>query len=532
MSSFLDRNGDGKVNFADLKGKQSMNNQPMAHRNPLDRNGDGRINMADLKSNTNTTSTGLAHNPLDKNFDGKVDYKDFAGQSTLGAPGMMQNTVTTTTQTVLPAQTVQRQRLSREYDSNMILNQGAYVQSTKRASLVRAEPTVVETIQKDVVIQERIHPMMKEEIQPIIYREREQLDVKQVTQMLHETQIQPTIIQQRELPAETREAVIERGAAILPNTVLPRHEVAATSRSQIVHAPIVEEIIKKTVIEEIQPVLERDIIQATVIQNTQPIYEKIIEAPTVTRSIVEVRELGTFEAGQSSFGSRRLSQNYNSTVLPNQFQSGLQGQRLSGNYNDSLLLQQQNQLLGQSSLQGQRLSGNYNDNLLLQQQNRRLSATYVDPVLLQQQNQFAMAGPAQLQQNRRLSQTFNDQFLSNQRLSNPAQLAGINNTGLGMASATGLGQSNYNQPQLYGNSGMQRNIFVDQPVSINQLNNGGLMNNGLNGGLMNNGLNQNGEWRSVNNGAWTNGLLEKQLQNQRYGNMQSQNAMPASLGRM
>lgn len=62
----------------------------------------------------------------------------------------------------------------------------------------------------DQTFRERIHPVMKEEIQPVIYREREQLDVKQVTQMMHETQIQPTIIQQRELPAQTREAIIER----------------------------------------------------------------------------------------------------------------------------------------------------------------------------------------------------------------------------------------------------------------------------------------------------------------------------------
>jgi len=275
---------------AQLLGKQG------AHHNPLDRNFDGKVDFRDLKSNNNAT---FAHNPLDKNFDGKVDYKDFAGQSS-----SFSQTST--------------------FQQTNVLNQGAYIQGTKRASLVRAQPTIVETIQKDIVIQERIHPVQKEEIQPIIYREREQLDVKQVTQMLHETQIHPTIIQQRELPAQRREAVVERGAAITENFVAASREVDAVTRTQVVHAPIVQEVIKKTIIEEIQPVLERDIIQSTVIQNTQPIYEKIVEAPTVLRSTTIVQDRGfiggdlaALEAQGFNLGAagKRLSANYSQTTF-------------------------------------------------------------------------------------------------------------------------------------------------------------------------------------------------------------------------
>ncbi|PRP78254.1 hypothetical protein PROFUN_13864 [Planoprotostelium fungivorum] len=248
-------------------------------------------------------------NPLDRNGDGHVDLKDLTARNNAVAPGMMQTTTqTTTTETLLPLQgqrlsqgydasLLQGQRLSQGYDATL-LNQGAYVQSAQRASITRAEPTIIETIQKDVVIQERIHPVEKEEIQPIIYREREQLDVKQVTQMLHETQIEPTIIQQRELPAERREAIIERGAPIQENIILPTVQRDATLRTQQIHAPIVEEIIKKTVIEEVQPVLERDVFVPTIIQNTQPIYEKIVEAPTVYREVRTVQELGTREIVQ------------------------------------------------------------------------------------------------------------------------------------------------------------------------------------------------------------------------------------------
>ncbi|PRP89258.1 hypothetical protein PROFUN_02132 [Planoprotostelium fungivorum] len=285
----LDRNFDGKVDMRDLKG-----NNAGVHHNPLDRNFDGKVDMRDLKGN----NSGVHHNPLDRNFDGKVDARDFVGQSTM-------------------------------------LNQGAYVQGTKRASLVRAAPTIVETVQKEVVIQERIHPVQKEEIQPIIYREREQLDVKQVTQMLHETQIQPTIIQQRELPAQRREAVVERGAAITENYIAASRSVDAVSRTQVVHAPIVQEVIKKTIIEEIQPVLERDIIQSTVIQNTQPIYEKIVEAPTVLRSTTIVQDRGfiggdlaALEAQGFVLGEagKRLSATYSSQTIQTGLAAPLAGQ--------------------------------------------------------------------------------------------------------------------------------------------------------------------------------------------------------------
>ncbi|PRP86369.1 hypothetical protein PROFUN_05510 [Planoprotostelium fungivorum] len=160
-------------------------------------------------------------------------------------------------------------------------------------SILSKEPVAFERIEKAVVIQERFHPMEKEEIQPIIYREREQLDVRQITQMLHETEIRPTILEQRELAAETRAPIVERATPIAENIVLASTVTDDVQRSTVIHAPIVEELIKKTVIEEIQPVLERDIFAPTVIRNTQPIYEKIVEAPVLYREVMQVRELGT-----------------------------------------------------------------------------------------------------------------------------------------------------------------------------------------------------------------------------------------------
>jgi len=185
-------------------------------------------------------------------------------------------------------------------DTNMtrgsLVQEAAFAQPAMvqpASTVLTREATVLETIEKPVVVQERIHPIEKEEIQQIIYREREQLDVRQITQMLHETEIKPTLFEQRELPAERREAIVERAAPIEENVVLATREVNATKRTSVILEPIINEVIKKTVIEEVQPVLELDIIAPTVILNTQPIHEKVVEAPTVYREVRQVKELGT-----------------------------------------------------------------------------------------------------------------------------------------------------------------------------------------------------------------------------------------------
>ncbi|PRP75741.1 hypothetical protein PROFUN_09165 [Planoprotostelium fungivorum] len=159
------------------------------------------------------------------------------------------------------------------------------------ATTVIAEPLNVKHVEKDVVVHEHIHPVEKEEIQPIIHREREQMEVRQITERLHETEIQPTLIEKRELAPEVREVMVERSAPISENIILPSVSVDTTLRSVETHAPIVNEVIKKTVIEEVQPVLEKDVIVPTIIQETKPIYEKIVEASVLIREELPVREV-------------------------------------------------------------------------------------------------------------------------------------------------------------------------------------------------------------------------------------------------
>jgi len=233
-------------------------------------------------------------------------------------------------------------------------------------TILRNEPVHHQVIQKDVVVHERIHPIQKEEIQPIVYREREQLDVKQVTQMLHETEIQPTRVEHRDLPAERREAVVMRGAPIPENHVESSKIVDSTIRTQVVHQPIVNEIVKKSVIEEVQPVLERDVIVPQVVQTTMPIYEKIVEAPHVYREEVIVGD----RMSQGSLESRRLSASYQQPIYNGVSQNIVQQQPIVENRRLSATYQQP-------------IYNGASQNIVQQQplvENRRLSATYQQPI--------------------------------------------------------------------------------------------------------------------------------------------------------
>lgn len=123
------------------------------------------------------------------------------------------------------------------------------VEMMEANTTVLREPVMLERQEKEVVVHEHIHPVEKEEIQPIIHRgehlstflvckswlfaEREQLEVRQVTERLHETEVAPTIIEQRELAPEVREVVIEKAAPIAENVQIATVEVDATLKNQV-----------------------------------------------------------------------------------------------------------------------------------------------------------------------------------------------------------------------------------------------------------------------------------------------------------
>jgi hypothetical protein len=160
------------------------------------------------------------------------------------------------------------------------------------------EPVNKVTVSKEAVIQEHIHPVEKIEVQPVLHRERQQMEVHQVVQPINEREVLPAVIQEKELPAQYIGDFVEsdalskeeyaQGAMKYESTV----EVDGVRRIRIVKAPIVEEVIRKTIIEEIQPVIHKETIAPVVIKETLPLYEKIVEAPVIIQEERSQMDMG------------------------------------------------------------------------------------------------------------------------------------------------------------------------------------------------------------------------------------------------
>lgn len=64
-----------------------------------------------------------------------------------------------------------------------------------------------------------------------------------------------------------------------------------TQNVTIYNEPIVEEVIKKEIINVIQPVIKREIVEPTIIKTKQPIYEEVHEQPILFHEEKAVKEL-------------------------------------------------------------------------------------------------------------------------------------------------------------------------------------------------------------------------------------------------
>jgi hypothetical protein len=189
------------------------------------------------------------------------------------------------------------------------------------------EPTVFQ--EKPAVIHERIRKEEVEEIQPIIHRECEKLEVHQITQPMVEQIVQPTVIQERSLAAETR-PLVNRGGYMGSGTLQGTTDVQSFHKV-VEKAPIVVECERRKILEEIQPVVYKEILQPTIIRETKDIYEKIIEAPMIFTKTLPSQFIGK---SQTQFEPLNLSsaQNLQSSSLQSQsFQNqNLQNQNLQG----------------------------------------------------------------------------------------------------------------------------------------------------------------------------------------------------------
>jgi hypothetical protein len=145
---------------------------------------------------------------------------------------------------------------------------------------IRERPAVVhETIRREEV----------EEIQPVIHRERDTTEVRQLTQPIYEQEVRSVQIHEQTLPAEQRAAVIYE-AAPLPAAPLPTSSFAGVERRVVEKPPVVVETIKRLVIEETQPIIYKEIHEPHIIRVTKPIYERVVEAPVVYQETLAARE--------------------------------------------------------------------------------------------------------------------------------------------------------------------------------------------------------------------------------------------------
>jgi len=133
------------------------------------------------------------------------------------------------------------------------------------------------------VITEKVKREEVEEIQPIIHREHEKLEVRRILQEKREKLIQPTQIQQVELPVEYLPTVSK--GEYVPEVFVPSPNTQETFRCRVEKAPIIQDYEKKKILEEIQPVIIREIVQPVIIRQTKNIYEKIIEPPLVYKEM-------------------------------------------------------------------------------------------------------------------------------------------------------------------------------------------------------------------------------------------------------
>jgi len=162
----------------------------------------------------------------------------------------------------------------------------------ERPRIEQAEPTVlVEHREKGAVIREHIHPKEREEIQPIIHREREKTELVQVAKPIMERDVRPTMVEEKTLPAETRPTVFQGESEEFKRMYREKSErykstteFSPVEKEVIEKPPIIKEHVTRKIIEEIQPVVYREITEPHIIREVKPIYEKVIEGPVLLES--------------------------------------------------------------------------------------------------------------------------------------------------------------------------------------------------------------------------------------------------------
>jgi len=163
---------------------------------------------------------------------------------------------------------------------------------------LKKEGVEVESIGKKPIIEDTLKPIETVEVQPVINLEREQTEIHSVVMPLREKEILPTTYEERVLPTVEKEAVVESGEKFeeqylqLAEQYHSTVNVETVEHVRIVKAPIVQEIIHKKIIEEIQPIIQKETIVPHVIREILPVHERLVEAPILVKEVLPEKDLG------------------------------------------------------------------------------------------------------------------------------------------------------------------------------------------------------------------------------------------------
>jgi len=164
---------------------------------------------------------------------------------------------------------------------------------------LRKEGVEVDSFTKKSILEETIKPIQRIEVQPIVNLEREQTEIHEVIQPFNEREVLPETVEERLLPILEKEEVRESEESFkneyraLSEKFKSSVNVGRVEHVKVVKAPVINEVIHKKVIEEIQPVIHRETIVPHLIKETMPIHERLVEAPVLIQEVLPEKDLGT-----------------------------------------------------------------------------------------------------------------------------------------------------------------------------------------------------------------------------------------------
>jgi len=156
----------------------------------------------------------------------------------------------------------------------------------------------VESITKKAIIEDTLKPIETVEIQPVINLERDQTEIHEVIMPIYKTEVLPATIEEKELLTIEKETVVQsednfnKEYKEMIQQLQSNVKMETVERSRIVKPPIIQEVIHKRIIEEIQPVIHKETIVPHIIKETLPMHERLVEAPVLIKETLPEKNLG------------------------------------------------------------------------------------------------------------------------------------------------------------------------------------------------------------------------------------------------